>query len=178
MRRLPSSSKPRYYSYNRTPFNIISYLFVRLISTVFLISQGTTRRLLNTMPPPSRIDTHAHFVPPIWRENCLANGFEHPDGIPAIPVRELSPPISHLPRPASIYESNEPTAMVSRITPEADGRYRHLKVHPQHNITRHTSCSRQRDNGQGFDSQLQRFRFKPEKDTPHQVWVLGITPPP
>ena len=73
------------------------------------------------MPPPSRIDTHAHFVPPIWREHCVANGFEHPDGIPAIPVREPSPPISHLPRPALIYESNEPTAMVSRITPEADG---------------------------------------------------------
>lgn len=33
-----------------------------------------------------RIDTHAHFVPPQWRKICLETGYEHPDGMPAIPV--------------------------------------------------------------------------------------------
>ena len=34
----------------------------------------------------SKIDVHAHFVPPCWRDALLAHGLEHPDGMPAIPV--------------------------------------------------------------------------------------------
>ncbi|KAI5456859.1 hypothetical protein BGZ63DRAFT_475183 [Mariannaea sp. PMI_226] len=37
------------------------------------------------MALPKRIDTHAHFIPPIWHEYCMANGHEKPDGIPAMP---------------------------------------------------------------------------------------------
>lgn len=38
-----------------------------------------------------RIDFHAHCVPPAYREYCLQNDFAgrgHPDGMPAIPVRD------------------------------------------------------------------------------------------
>ncbi|KAH8697938.1 aminocarboxymuconate-semialdehyde decarboxylase [Talaromyces proteolyticus] len=37
------------------------------------------------MASNSKIDVHAHFVPPCWRDALLVNGFEHPDGMPAIP---------------------------------------------------------------------------------------------
>ena len=33
----------------------------------------------------TRIDTHAHFVPPFYRQALLDTGNEHPDGMPAIP---------------------------------------------------------------------------------------------
>jgi hypothetical protein len=33
-----------------------------------------------------RIDTHAHFVPPFYREACEETGHGKPDGMPAIPV--------------------------------------------------------------------------------------------
>lgn len=32
-----------------------------------------------------RIDVHAHFVPPVYREAALAAGHEHPDGMPVMP---------------------------------------------------------------------------------------------
>lgn len=35
----------------------------------------------------AKIDVHAHFVPPCWREALLANGLDQPDGMPEIPVR-------------------------------------------------------------------------------------------
>jgi hypothetical protein len=35
-----------------------------------------------------RIDVHAHFVPPDWRTLQEDTGHEHPDGMPAIPVRK------------------------------------------------------------------------------------------
>lgn len=34
----------------------------------------------------TRIDVHAHFVPPFYREALIAAGHEHPDGIAAIPA--------------------------------------------------------------------------------------------
>lgn len=34
----------------------------------------------------SRVDIHAHFVPPFWRELTTENGYGQPDGMPAIPV--------------------------------------------------------------------------------------------
>lgn len=33
----------------------------------------------------TRIDVHAHFVPPFYRDALMAAGRDHPDGIPAIP---------------------------------------------------------------------------------------------
>ncbi|KAL2841854.1 hypothetical protein BJY01DRAFT_236216 [Aspergillus pseudoustus] len=41
----------------------------------------------------AKIDVHAHFVPPCWRDALLAHGLEHPDGMPAIPHWDLE---SHL----------------------------------------------------------------------------------
>ena len=36
--------------------------------------------------PPRRIDTHAHYITPEYREALLAAGHARPDGIPAIPA--------------------------------------------------------------------------------------------
>ncbi|KAJ9602616.1 hypothetical protein H2200_012809 [Cladophialophora chaetospira] len=33
-----------------------------------------------------RIDTHAHFVPPSWRQSCEQHGHGKPDGMPEIPA--------------------------------------------------------------------------------------------
>ncbi|KAJ9615636.1 hypothetical protein H2200_001711 [Cladophialophora chaetospira] len=33
-----------------------------------------------------RIDTHAHVVPEVWRKYCSENGYDRPDGMPAIPA--------------------------------------------------------------------------------------------
>ena len=35
---------------------------------------------------PFIVDTHAHFVPPIYRQVLLETGHAHPDGMPAIPA--------------------------------------------------------------------------------------------
>ncbi|RAO74350.1 uncharacterized protein BHQ10_010362 [Talaromyces amestolkiae] len=37
----------------------------------------------------SKIDVHAHFVPPCWQDALRANGLEHPDGMPAIPAWDV-----------------------------------------------------------------------------------------
>lgn len=34
-----------------------------------------------------RIDVHAHAVPPKYRQYMLDNGFDQPDGMASIPVR-------------------------------------------------------------------------------------------
>src|ERR1700761_7929020 len=34
---------------------------------------------------PARIDVHAHFVPPVYREATVAAGHSRPDGMPALP---------------------------------------------------------------------------------------------
>ena len=34
----------------------------------------------------SRIDTHSHFVPPVWRTASILYGYGQPDGMPGIPV--------------------------------------------------------------------------------------------
>jgi hypothetical protein len=39
------------------------------------------------MPFESRIDVHAHFIPPFYRTACEAAGKGAPDGMPQIPVR-------------------------------------------------------------------------------------------
>ncbi|KAL2787486.1 hypothetical protein BJX66DRAFT_353308 [Aspergillus keveii] len=36
-----------------------------------------------------KVDVHAHFVPPCWRDALLAHGLEQPDGMPAIPDWDL-----------------------------------------------------------------------------------------
>ncbi|CZR69510.1 uncharacterized protein PAC_19410 [Phialocephala subalpina] len=41
------------------------------------------------MPFESRIDTHAHFIPPFYRTACKDSGNGRPDGMPAIPVSTL-----------------------------------------------------------------------------------------
>jgi hypothetical protein len=33
-----------------------------------------------------RIDTHAHFIPPFYREECEKRGHARPDHMPRIPV--------------------------------------------------------------------------------------------
>ena len=45
-----------------------------------------SRRGRNMSTFQDRVDTHAHFVPPVWRKALEENGHAHPDGIPAIPV--------------------------------------------------------------------------------------------
>ncbi|MCJ1248863.1 hypothetical protein MMC30_006084 [Trapelia coarctata] len=35
--------------------------------------------------PPERIDVHAHFVPPSWRQKSIDTGHSQPDGMPGIP---------------------------------------------------------------------------------------------
>ncbi|CEN59980.1 hypothetical protein ASPCAL02421 [Aspergillus calidoustus] len=37
----------------------------------------------------SKVDVHAHFVPPCWRDALVAHGLERPDGMPAIPDWDL-----------------------------------------------------------------------------------------
>ncbi|KAL1892355.1 hypothetical protein Sste5346_007093 [Sporothrix stenoceras] len=37
------------------------------------------------MSPIAKVDTHAHFLPPDYRDALAKNGHEHPDGMPAIP---------------------------------------------------------------------------------------------
>lgn len=44
----------------------------------------------------AKVDVHAHFAPPCWRDALLAHGLEHPDGMPVIPVSIL--PSSFLPQ--------------------------------------------------------------------------------
>lgn len=39
------------------------------------------------MPFEERIDVHAHFLPPFYREACEKTGHGNPDGMPAVPVR-------------------------------------------------------------------------------------------
>jgi hypothetical protein len=39
------------------------------------------------MPFESRIDVHAHFIPPFYRTACENAGEGTPDGMPRIPVR-------------------------------------------------------------------------------------------
>ena len=39
------------------------------------------------MPFQASIDTHAHFLPPFYREACEGTGHGKPDGMPALPVR-------------------------------------------------------------------------------------------
>lgn len=36
----------------------------------------------------ARIDVHAHFVPPFWREASIEHGHGQPDGMPSIPVSD------------------------------------------------------------------------------------------
>jgi hypothetical protein len=38
------------------------------------------------MPFEERIDSHAHFLPPFYREACENTGHGKPDGMPTIPV--------------------------------------------------------------------------------------------
>jgi hypothetical protein len=38
------------------------------------------------MPLESRIDTHAHFLPPFYRTKCLETGNGKADGMPALLV--------------------------------------------------------------------------------------------
>lgn len=33
-----------------------------------------------------RIDTHAHLLPPFYRQACIEAGHEKPDGMPELPV--------------------------------------------------------------------------------------------
>lgn len=40
------------------------------------------------MSLPPKIDVHAHFVPPCWRQALIENGLEKADGMPGIPVRK------------------------------------------------------------------------------------------
>lgn len=42
------------------------------------------------MAPP-RIDVHAHFLPPSYRQQCQENGHSHPDGMPGVPVSSRPP---------------------------------------------------------------------------------------
>lgn len=38
------------------------------------------------MPFEERIDTHAHLLPPFYRQACIDAGHEKPDGMPELPV--------------------------------------------------------------------------------------------
>ncbi|KAJ5611178.1 hypothetical protein N7510_007897 [Penicillium lagena] len=38
---------------------------------------------------PEKIDVHAHFLPSVYREQCLANGYSSPDGYPNLPEWDL-----------------------------------------------------------------------------------------
>jgi predicted TIM-barrel fold metal-dependent hydrolase len=44
----------------------------------------------------SRIDTHAHFIPPFYRAACEESGNGQPDGMPKIPVRFSLPYVGSL----------------------------------------------------------------------------------
>jgi hypothetical protein len=81
---------------NRTHFDIVSHLFVCLISTKFIIYQGTAWRLL--MNDISAVENRhsCELRSPNLASTREENGPEHPDGIPAIPVGELSPLTSYV----------------------------------------------------------------------------------
>lgn len=38
------------------------------------------KAMADDMPP--KIDVHVHFLPPAYRQACIENGFEYPDGVP------------------------------------------------------------------------------------------------
>lgn len=41
------------------------------------------------MSPTPRTDVHTHFLPPAYRQALTENGYEHPDGMPAVPQWSL-----------------------------------------------------------------------------------------
>jgi hypothetical protein len=64
---------------------MLSFLTISLALYQFIAVQA--HDTCNTKTNPySRIDTHAHFVPPFWKEEAIQYGYGQPDGIPELPV--------------------------------------------------------------------------------------------
>jgi hypothetical protein len=76
----------------------------------------------------AKIDVHAHFVPPCWREALLANGLDQPDGMPEIPVRT---------RLCASYITRLLTnkGLGSEHPRPVNGLYGHPEIVSKHNIT-------------------------------------------
>lgn len=68
-------------------FIVVSRYVVTAAFLVPLLAKVCTMALNDTQSSQSTlIDTHAHFIPPIFRQASLETGHGQPDGIPAIPA--------------------------------------------------------------------------------------------
>lgn len=56
--------------------------------------QGSRVSCLFNMPFEERIDTHAHLLPPFYRQACIDAGHGKPDGMPELPVS--IPPVQYM----------------------------------------------------------------------------------
>ena len=119
--------------------------------TLILVRLGLWNLLVN-MPRP-RIDTHAHIIPPFYREALQQAGHSNLDGMPGIPVRsaplsastvtialqpsELEPLLVSLDVTSSRGEyvgtnGCDYLEMVGRGPPRSDAESKHHKIHPKY----------------------------------------------
>lgn len=107
-----------------TPKHIVlGFIAVFLVTIVHLINPDDSISELHRqlgLDIMQRIDTHSHAVPPGWRRYCMELGWEKPDGMAGIPVRDEMFPVQY------VKADRNAKGMDHRRTLESHGARSHL----------------------------------------------------